>query len=594
MRRAVPWPLAPQLPKLVDSPPAGEGWVHELKHDGYRLLVRLQGGTAQLLTRNGQDWTALLQPVARAFEGSGLGDAVLDGELVALDDQGRSSFSALQRTLHAAPETLYVYVFDLLAAGDADLRGVPLLQRKQALKALLPGVGRIRYGDHVDADGAAVLAQACALGAEGIVSKRATSTYHSGRHDSWRGKCALRVDLRVGGWLSRNQALSALLLADPDADPPRYAGKVGTGFDEAERERLLGLLRPLEVDAAAVADPPRRARGDEVHWVRPELSVEVRAAGWTPDRRLRHPSYLGVHVDRGAGVALARPAADRAPPRVTSPDRVVYPALGLTKLEVATWVQRMAPALLPGLVDRPLSLVRCPKGVGGACFFQKHRENLPASVLAVDIPGDDQPYVAIRDEEGLLALVQHGVLELHPWGARTDRLDRPDRLVMDLDPDEALPFAAVVAAALALRERLAALGLASFVRTTGGKGLHVVVPIERRTPWAEAKGFTRALAQAMAADAPRAFTANPKKAARKGRIFVDYLRNGQGATAIASWSPRALPGATVAVPLRWEDLTEDLDPQAFTLRTVAPPARDPWAALDDTRQRLTKALLSGD
>jgi bifunctional non-homologous end joining protein LigD len=617
VRGPIPWPLEPQRPQPVDAPPTGAGWVHELKHDGYRVLVRLTGGRASIVTRGGQDWTDRLRPIARAFEALGPADAVLDGELVSLDPQGRSSFSALQRSLSASPGSLHVYVFDLLSLGDLDLRGAPLLARKEVLATLLhdgAGQGQIRYGDHVDAEGATVLTQACALGAEGIVSKQVDAPYRSGRHTSWRKvKCLGRSELLVCGWSSRNQDLSALLLADPDSEPLRYAGKVGTGFTEADRAALLQELQPLRIEAPAVRDPPRAPRGDELHWVRPEVLVEVRYAGWTEDGRLRHPSFEGLRLDKRAEASRegappkasregAPPKASRegAPPqapaplpavRVSSAGRVVYPALGITKGEVAAWAVHMAPAMLPGVVDRPLSLVRCPTGVDNPCFFQKHRENLPDSVLPVEVPGQDQPYVQIRDAEGLLALFQHGVLEVHPWGARSDRPDRPDRLVMDLDPDEGLPFAAVVRAAVSLRERLEALGLHSFVRTTGGKGLHVVVPIERRTSWADAKAFTRGLAEAMVAHEPAAYTAVMRKAKRRGKIYVDYLRNGEGSTAIASWSPRARPGATVAVPLRWEDLRDDLDPAAFTLRTVRLPPRDPWTGFDEVRQRITAAMV---
>ncbi|MGE5503087.1 MAG: DNA ligase D [Actinomycetota bacterium] len=587
---ARPAPLAPRLSPMLATPvgeaPAGGQWLHEIKFDGYRLLARVEGGACRLFTRAGHDWTDRFPAIARACAGLPCAAAWLDGEVVALDQGGVSRFHALQRQLAAGSEAGLVYhVFDLVALDGQDLAGVAQEERKRLLRALLARAGEpLRYTDHMDGRGPDFYRQACAFALEGVVSKRRDRPYRPGRGKDWvKAKCVCRQEFVVAGFTrpeKKKSGLAALLLAVWDGGRLVAAGRVGTGFSADEASMLEARLVALP-SAPALSSEPRAV------WVRPTLVVEVEFTEWTADGALRHPSYQGLRLDRDAGEVVREPcgAALPAPPAadrlggLTNPDRVLFADFGLTKRRLAAYYLEVAPRMLPLVAGRPLTLRRCPDGTGGNCFWQRHPH--PGMAKAVRrIPAGDEVLVAVDDEDGLVGLAQMGALEVHAWGSTAADLERPDLLVMDLDPDEGLAWARVTEAAMLLKDRLAALGLAAFAKTTGGKGLHVVVPLVPRAGWDEAKAFTKRLAESLAADAPDRFTANMAKTRRKGRIFVDYLRNQRSATAVAPYSTRARPGAPVAVPLTWAELAAGIRSDHFTVETL--PRRlaatpDPWA-----------------
>lgn len=575
--RRVPWPLSPELPTLAARPVEGEGWLHELKLDGYRILVRKAGGEVRLCTRSGLDWTPKLGSVAQAlWHALPVEEAVLDGEIVWLGADGRCDFPALQRSIGRDDPNLFYVAFDLLQLGDVDLRELPLARRKDLLARLIPTQGRVRYGAHVEGRGADVLARACELGVEGVVSKRASAPYRSGRSRNWtKVKCHGRDDFVVIGFLVYHEPLSSLLLAQEDADGLRYVGRVGTGFSDKVRRDLRDRLDPL-----VRRTPPARCTGAPkgVRWVQPQLRVDVRFTGWTDAGQLRHASFQGIREEQTMDATL--PSV-----RITHPDRVIYPDEGVTKGDLAAYYARVAHLILPHVARRPLTLLRCPGGID-TCFHQKHLQHLPKAVRPVDV-GSDAPYLWIDDPEGLLALIQHGVVEIHPWGSRVDRLDKPDRLVLDLDPDEDLPWEALVNGAFELRALLEELGLTSFAKLTGGKGVHVVVPIRPRLGWDAVKSFAKAVADELVRRAPGRYTATLTKKKREGRIFVDYLRNAREATAVSAWSARARPGATLARTLPWRALDPDTAPERPRLDRFKPPPRDPWGDLDQVDQAIT-------
>lgn len=649
-RSAVPEVPAPQLATLVSEVPAGEGWLHEIKLDGYRILAGVAGGEASLWTRGGKDWADRFPAVARAVAALPVETAILDGEVVALLEDGRSSFQALQQALsESASAELAFFVFDLLYLDGVDWSGRPLLERKAALRKLLPARsgGRaaqlLRFNDHVGGDGADFYRQACAHGLEGIIAKRASNPYRPGRSSDWlKIKCSRRQEFVIGGFTEPSGSrtgLGALLLGVYQDDQLRYAGRVGTGFGTATLRTLRAGLEPLETERPAFSNPPRGAQARGVHWVRPERVAEVTFTEWTEDGLLRHPTFEGLREDKTARNVIREELADAAksaapepkkaasrrtggnagqkPPggrggktpqpdgsaepvragvRLSNPDRVLWPEQGLTKLDLAEYYHQIADWILPHVARRPLTLVRCPQGRGKHCFFQKHIKEAAPGLLPVDIledSGATVQYIQLEEITGVIALVQMGTLEIHGWGSRVEDVERPDRLVFDLDPDPSVPWAQVVAAARLCRERLEELELRSFVQTTGGKGLHVVVPLGRRQTWDEAKPFARAFAASIEREAPERFLTKASKAARKGKIFLDWLRNGRGATAILAYSSRAREGAPVATPVAWEEL-DNVQPTSFTVTSV--PARlaklrkDPWADFWTVRQSLRQEI----
>ena len=604
---ALPDFVEPQLATLVAAAPAGERWLHEIKYDGYRTQARIAGGACRMLSRSGLDWTAKFTPIADRLARLAVRDALVDGEVVVLEASGVSSFGALQQALsEGVAGNLTYFAFDLLHLDGRDLRRLPLADRKTALAALLAGEpddGPVRYSQHYTDRGPDFFAQACRLALEGIVSKRADAAYRSGRGRGWvKSKCTRRQEFVVGGWLSSTAAgrdLRSLLVGYHEGGRLVYAGKVGTGFGAAEAERLLAALKRVPRKSPPFAAVPREAaRG--ARWVEPEVVVETEFRAWTDDRMLRHAAFKGLREDKPAReVTLDVPIEEDPMPRptvaaetgivLTHPDRVLWPEHGYTKQMLADYYAEVAPLLLPHVAGRPLSLVRCPGGIPD-CFFQRHAgQGLPDAVKAVRVRDEKEPYLAIDDVAGLIALVQVAALELHPWGARVDDVERPDRIVMDFDPDESLPWERVVAAGFACRDRLASMGLTGFVKTTGGKGLHVVVPIERRHGWPEVKAFAQALAVAMAAD-DATFVTTMAKSARRGRIFIDYLRNDRTATAVAPYSTRARPGAPVALPVDWDELRTLPSGGHYTLASIGRRlgrGDDPWAAMAGLRQRIT-------
>jgi bifunctional non-homologous end joining protein LigD len=620
--------VAPQLATLVDQAPAGADWVHEIKLDGYRILTGVANGRARLWTRSGLDWSDRFPRLAEDLANLETASALLDGEVVALDASGRSSFQALQRALGESDGDLVYFVFDLLALDGGSLRPRPLAERKAALAGLLERstLERVRLSDHVAGQGEEFFRHACELGVEGVVSKRADAPYRSGRHRDWlKTKCSARQEFVIGAYTEPQGSraeLGALLVGSYQGDELRYAGKVGTGFDAATLAELKKKLRPLEQRDPSFVNPPRGADARGVHWVRPRLVAEVSFTEWTADGRLRHPTFRGLREDKSAREVRrespASPAAEAraarggagakpkvAPPgepavagiTLSNPGRVYFPERGLTKLDLASYYEAVAERMLPHIAGRPLTLVRCPQGRGKHCFYQKHlREDAPPAVRSVEIregSGGAEPYPYVSEVAGLVALVQLGVLEFHGWGARADDVERPDRLVFDLDPDEGLEWRAVTDAAVELRRRLQEAGLDSWLQTTGGKGLHVVAPITRRYGWDEVKPFCRGIAEAMVGDSPARYVSKASKAARRGKIFLDWLRNGRGATAIMPYSSRARPNATVALPISWREVTR-VDPASFTIESV--PGRlaggsDPWGDFLAHRQQLTRAAL---
>ena len=597
----------PMLATAVDEAPGGADWLHEIKLDGYRTICRLEDGAARLFTRNGHDWTHRYPFIADAFSGLACRGALIDGEVCVVDGEGRTSFADLQAALgEGRSEPLLFYAFDLLHLDGHDLAAVPLAERKDALAALLAPLvhdrSAIQISDHVRGNGAAFFDRASRMGLEGIVSKRAGSAYASGRSGDWvKTKCVQAGEFLVIGYEESAAAggLSALLLAE-DEGGLAYVGKVGTGFTASAAARLRATLA-----AAARASPlfafTTREKLGAVTWTEPRYLADIRHRGRTRDGRLRAAAFRGLREDQTvAASAVPEPGlvsdADLAAIWVTNPDRVMFGKGGPTKLDLVLYYARVGDRMLPELVDRPLTLVRCPSGRLDDAFYQRHaNEGLAAHVRGIDIPsGRDEErddYLYIGDARGLFSLAQFGAVEFHPWGCRVDRPERPDRLVLDLDPDEGLEWRDVVAAAHHIRAELAEIGLTAFVRTTGGKGLHLVVPVERRSSWADFRRFAQAFVEALARDEPGRYTASMAKSARRGRIFVDHVRNVRGATAVASYSLRARRGAPVATPLAWPELAALDDPREFDYRTVperiAGMAADPWRGLADASRRIT-------
>lgn len=614
--RAMPSRLGAELATLVDRPPEGDDWLHEIKLDGYRVLARLRDGRVTLLTRKGHDWTDRLGPIARVLSELPVRAAWLDGEVVVLDREGRSDFGALQSAIGGRDEPLRYVVFDLLYLDGWDLTGAPLIERKEALRGLLERTGalagRLRFSDHVRGRGEELLRQACALGLEGIVSKHARRPYVPRRTKDWRKvKCLGREEAVVCGFTDPGGTrgeLGALLLCQREDGALRYVGKVGTGFDGRTLRDLRARLAPLEIAEPAFQGAPRRTGARGVHWVRPELVVEVSFAARTEDGKLRHSSYLGIREDQTArDVRPERPLqTERRRPkkgasvavagvRLSNPDRVYYPDLGLTKLELCEYYEAAAGRMVPHVAGRPLTMVRCPEGIEQPCFYaQRAFEGMPPAIRPVRVRRREgaEVHTAVRDVRGLVSLVQMGVLEIHTWCSRVDRLEQPDQLVFDLDPGPGVPWEGVVEGALAVRERLEALGLVAFVKTTGGKGLHVVTPITRRLAWDDTKAFAHALARDLVRRDPRRYTAVLAKSRRRGKIFVDYLRNTRGATAICAYSTRAERGAPVSTPVSWGELARGVRSNAFGVRDMAERLRapDPWAGFSSARRALTKAM----
>ncbi|GAB2623237.1 DNA ligase D [Novilysobacter erysipheiresistens] len=598
--------VGPQLATLRQAPPTGDDWLHELKWDGYRLLARIDDGKATLRSRNGLDWSDDYPEIVVALQALGVDSASLDGELIALDAKGRNCFSALQRTIEgSANATLRYVVFDLPTLAGVDLAVTRLDARKTLLEALLAGIdpqGALAYSQHIVGHGAQVFAASKTQDMEGIISKAVDAHYTPGRSRTWlKVKHAQGDEFAIVGFTAPKRSrvgFGSLLLATRERGRLRYVGRVGTGFDDATLRKLTAQLKGLARKEATVVLPahlPFAPR--DVTWVQPRLVAEVAFRGWAKEGLLRQASFQRLRDDKEVD-----DVGDQSTPRLSSPDKLIYPAEKITKQQVADYYAAVAPQLLPEVVRRPLSLLRCPDGLKGQCFFQKHHaDSLGDGVHAVAIKekdGGHEDYVYIDDLDGLLDLVQMNTLELHPWGSRIEDVEHPDRLVFDLDPGEGVKWPAIKAGARDVRDRLDQIGLQGFLRLSGGKGLHVVVPIAPGPSWTEAKAFCEAFADAMAGQAPNKYVATASKAKRGGVIFIDWLRNGRGATSVASWSLRARAGAGVAVPLRWDELGRTKSgadyPLARALRRAASLRQDSWDGWDEATGQTLPQLRPHD
>jgi len=608
----------PMLATLVDEVPAGDDWIYEVKFDGYRIQAAVAGDKVRLYTRKGLDWTEKFGRLPVALADLGLDRVLLDGEVAAVTKEGRTDFSALQEALGKGGGGLQFFVFDLLAEGGKSLRNMPLIERKTRLRSLLSKAGRhgpVFYADHIEGGGEAMLRELCSAGFEGIIAKRAQSTYRSGRGKSWlKIKCDKSQEFVIVGWRpsDRDRPFSSILLAQHGPHGLIYAGRAGSGFDAGDLEQLAARFKALARRSPAVEDVPRAIRR-EARWIEPRLVAQIAFAGFTGDGMVRHGRFIGLREDKvanevkperpartGKGKAMASDegkAATVAGVRITHPDRVLFPQQGVTKRDLAQYLAAAAPRMLPHLTKRLVSLVRCPAGRQKQCFFQRHAgKGFPDVFQGLPVrqkDGRTEDYLYLTDREAIVTAAQVGVLELHIWGSRIDAIDKPDRIVFDLDPDPAVDFDEVKRAAGEMRQALEALDLESFCLLTGGKGVHVVVPVERRHTWPVVSAFSRALAERFEEQAPRRFVASMSKAKRKGRIFIDHFRNQRGSSAIAPYSPRAREGAPVAWPVAWKDLDGIETPQLVTLGNAAGflKKKDPWADYGKVRQSLKKAAL---
>ena len=571
----------PQLATLVDHVPTGNQWLHEIKYDGYRCLIAAAGDTVKIHTRTGLDWTDKFAAVAAAVAALDLPPALIDGEIVKLGPDGNPGFSALQKALREGEGGFDLFAFDLLALDGADLKPLPNIERKDRLAALLPEQDEVvHYADHVVGAGEKLFDAMCKAGQEGIISKRADAPYRQTRSHAWlKVKCTRRQEFVIVGWSKSNKSRSfrALLLAQYKDGELVYAGKVGTGFDQDMMEMLSAKFAERATGEAAAKVPRSEARGAQ--WITPDLVAEVAFAEFTADNVLRHASFLGLRADKKAkdvvreeptplAEAVEEEEAESAV-RITNPDRVIFPEAKMTKGDLASYYRKVGTIMLPWAGRRPISLVRCPQGRGKYCFFQKHDSgSFGETVHHVPIrekDGSTEDYLYVDRVEGLIACVQMGTIEFHGWGSRVDDVERPDRMIFDLDPDVGLDFADVKTAAQDIRAMLSDIGLISFPMLSGGKGVHVVVPLQPEAEWAVVKDFSQRFAAALAQNEPDRFVANMSKAKRVGRIFIDYLRNQRGATAVVPYGVRAREGAPVAAPITWEELDGIAKASIFTI-----------------------------
>ncbi len=562
----------PQLCTLVDSVPTGSDWLHEVKYDGYRALIAVAEGKAKVFTRSGLDWTDKFAAIAEAAAALPVSSALIDGEIVAFKD-GRPDFSTLKDAISNAGDMTF-FAFDLLSLDGETLTKLPNVQRKERLRPLIPDGDRLKFAEHIVGAGEKLFETMCREGYEGVVSKKADAPYLGKRTKNWlKIKCTHRQEFVVVGWLpsDKSRGFRSLLLGVHSDDGLIYAGKVGTGFSNDLMDDLRAKLDRLERKTPTVEAPKNlgRAAVRGAHWVTPKLVAEVAFAEITPDGVLRHSSFLGLRGDKPADeVVIEAPEAAAAPAttvKVSSRDRLIFPDSKITKGDLADYMAKVATIMLPWTANRPISLVRCPQGRGKKCFFQKHDAgSFGEHVLKVPIrekDGSTEEYLYVTDADGLVACVQMGTIEFHGWGSSVDTLERPDRLVFDLDPDEGLDFADTKKAAEHLKTQLAEIGLASFAMLSGGKGVHVVVPLKPAAKWPAVKDFADRFARALAQAEPDRFVATMSKAKRKGRIFIDWLRNQRGSTAILPYSARARSGAPVAAPVSWSEL-RDIDTAA--------------------------------
>jgi len=640
--------LSPQLAQQAESPPAIDGWLHELKLDGYRIQARKSGAKVQLFTRTGLDWTHRMKAIAAEVARLPIDQVTLDGEVVVLAPDGTTSFASLQAAFQdGAKHQLTYFAFDLLHLNGRNTRNLPLRDRKALLAEVLAGADphALHLSEHLESDGPTIFHNACKLRAEGIVSKRAAAKYAAGRSSDWiKCKCLHEQELVIGGYTlpgaghTGMKGVGALLLGYYRGGELIYAGRTGTGFTQKTHRLLHDKLNPLVQTSSPFESVPAEARRG-AFWVEPALVAQVRFATWTADNLVRQAAFLGLREDKPAAEVTRetsaptpksseptaqntaahvlhpiaakihssnlQPATSHPPVRLTHPTKILDPESGLTKQALADYYWAVAARMLPHIAGRPVSLVRCPEGSAKPCFFQKHvNATLPKGIGSVDVPdkktGVIEPYITLDNPETLAGLAQLGVLEVHPWGSSNENLEHPDRLIFDLDPDESLPWSTVVAAATDVRARLRKLGLTSFLKTTGGKGLHVVIPIEPKLDWPTAKNFAHSFGLAMERANPKLYLTKMSKSARTGRIYLDYLRNERGATAVAAYSPRARAGAGVSMPLAWTEIAPsgEFATTRPTFRVADFPTwrsrltKDPWKAIATTHQTVTSKTVA--
>lgn len=626
LKTPMPALIKPQLATLSDHAPMGDDWLCEIKFDGYRILCRIDHGRIKLYTRTAKDWTKKWPSIAAAAAQVPVDQAWLDGELVALAEDGSIRFQALQNfTHHGMAARLIYYVFDLVYLNGCDLSHVSLIQRKQLLQHILSPLGTqgpIFYNDHIPGFTQDVFKHACLHGLEGIVAKRAHAPYTQGRVKNWlKVKCHHRQEFVIGGFtdpLGSRAEFGALFLGAYDAAKKlRYAGRVGTGFNKDMLTRLARKFIPLVQTRSPFSDFPTGGKEHGMHWLKPQLVAEVNFAEWTANGRVRQASFVGLRSDKPAreivrelpdpevvmaNVQPRRKRTSSLPPRVagvslTHVTRILFPDTRWTKLDLAHYYEQITPWILPHLHQRPLTLVRCPQGGKAKCFFQKHVSASTApEIERIQVTEDnsDNTYMMANTLPALISLVQMGVLELHTWGAQQGHLDRPDRMIFDLDPAPNLPWIQVIEAAQLMRVLLDDIGLKSFIKTTGGKGLHIAVPLKPERPWHEIKAYSRAIAEHLAQTLPERFTSKITKSQRINKIFIDYLRNTAGATAVAAYSTRARSNAPISVPIAWDELNENLHADSYTLGNIQDRLQrlgaDPWAEYFTLKQRITAAM----
>ncbi len=630
--------IEPQLAKLADRPPDLAGWGHEVKFDGYRAQLKVDQSRAVIRTRRGLDWTQRFGAIAK--DASAFGDCIIDGEIVALDRRQLPSFSALQAALSAEKtDDLIFYVFDLLFEGREDLRSLPLSERKARLEQFLPhdASGRIRYVAHLESNAEAVLASACKIGLEGIVSKKLDAAYYSGRSDRWvKAKCRAGQEVILGGWTTEEGTVRSLLAGVHRDGRLVYVGRIGTGYGRDVVKTLLPKLQKLTREKSPFEGANAPPKEGNVRWLKPDLLAEIEFEGWTDSGMIRQAAFKGLREDKDPNDVVAetstmqQPSGKRAAKKtrpapkdaksspkdaisapasgsstvmgvtVSKPDKALWPDAGdgtpVSKLDLARYFEQVGEWMLPHLAGRPCSLVRAPDGIAGQQFFQRHAMAGMSELFdLVKVRGDKAPYVQIDRLEALAAVAQIGALELHPWNCSRNDPETAGRLIFDLDPAPDLKFDAVIAAAHDIRERLEKVGLVCFCKTTGGKGLHVVVPLiegKKAVAWPIAKNFAHLVCAQMAQDSPELYLDNMSKAKRSGRIFLDYLRNDRTATAVAVLSPRAREGATVSMPLVWREVKKGLNPKVFTVRSAPKliAKNTPWKDYDSGARSLADAI----
>jgi bifunctional non-homologous end joining protein LigD len=639
-RSPLPRFVGPALATLVSDMPADGNWLYEVKFDGYRAIAAVSGESVRIFTRNGLDWTKRYPAIAASLATLGLDGALLDGEIVVVDDDGRTDFGALQNALESKSGALSYFVFDLLADGGEDRRKRPLLERKAQLKTLLGTAGRkgpVFYTDHVDQGGEAMLATLCEKGFEGLIAKRPDAPYRSGRGLSWlKVKCGKEQEFVIVGWADsdKGRPFASILLGLREKGALRYVGKVGSGFSGRELRDLSKRFKPIAKPPVSSAVP--RAILRRSHWIEPTLVAEIEFAGFTRDGLIRQGRFKGLREDKPAkaivreralpvgdvapasGVVSSRRAAAKAKTmpkskrastkteasagdtlgiRLTHPERVLFPEQGITKLDLARYLDAVSDRMLPYVANRLLTLVRCPEGRTKSCFYQRHASpGMPDGFHEQDrtkSSGETKGYVYIDGKTGLLGAAQLGVLELHIWGSPVDDIEHPDRMVFDLDPDPSVDFAQVREGAYRLRDVLEALRLESFALVTGGKGVHVVVPLQRKHDWETVKAFTRAVSEKFVEDDPARYVATMRKAKRKGKVFIDFFRNDRTATAIAPYSMRKHPGAPLAWPVTWQQLGRIASADHFRMEMAARELKkpDPWQGYFKVKQSIRASAL---